>query len=262
MGKKRYMVRTILLFLVIVAIVAILFQVFFRGTGPVEESGGQISLEGAIGRCENYSVSDIISYCTSIYRIDINEDRKYSDVPYQRKNNLTVCENSLFCWTLVDNIPGERCILELCSYYIYTVHLSPEEATLKVFGYYTTDRRDFLTMWDQEEFKDKMLEYERYKSKKKGETGFIFIGSNCASDDIVVNVYRKLGIIIIFQLLNQSIDKYEIGLARYQNSNYRYLYISKSDIKEDKLSSIASLYGDDINKIPDAVPLCALLASP
>jgi len=256
MEQTIFLMFALIVFIIVAVVV---LQMFLRGTGSVEKFGKQVSLQEAVGECQNYASSNIVSYCTAIYEVDINGDNRYSSVQYQRKGNLMVCEKSLFCWTLVDNIPGERCMIELCRYYIYTAHLNPAEATLKVFGYYTTDQQDSLTAGDQEEFKNKMLEYENYKSKKKEEAGFIFIGPNCASDEVVAGVYRGLAN-MIFPLLDQSASNYELGLAKYGNTNYRYLYIGKSAIRRDVQSKIASLYGNDVGRIPNQVPLCALLA--
>jgi len=262
MGRKRSIEQTIFLMfalIVFIIVAVVVLQMFLRGTGSVEKLAKQTSLEGATKECENYASSNIIAYCTAIYEIDLNGDNRYSSVSYQRKGNLMVCEKSLFCWSLVDNIPGERCMLELCRYYIYTAHLSPEEATLKVFGYYTTDQQNSLTIGDREEFKNTMLDFENYKSKKKDETGFIFIDTGCASDEVVAGVYRGLAN-TIFTLLDQNAGSYELGLAKYGNTNYRYLYIGRSAIKRDVVLKIASLYGNDPGRVPNQVPLCALLA--
>jgi len=256
---KRGMEQTIFLMfalIVFIIVAVVVLQMFLRGASSVEKFGQQVSLQEAIQECENYAESNIIAYCTSIFRIDINNDGRYTSVPYQGKGNLMVCENSLFCWSLVDNIPGDRCMVELCKYYIYTAGLSPEEATLKTFGYYTANISETLDMGNVDEFENTMLEFETYKSKRKGEQGYIFIGPNCDKDEVVAGAFRSIGE-RIFPLLNDTYSNYTLGI--FYNGNAGYLYIDKEYIREDILSNIASLYGGNISNVPEAVPLCALL---
>ncbi|RIB35152.1 MAG: hypothetical protein BXU00_03055 [Candidatus Nanoclepta minutus] len=261
MRGKRSIEQTIFLMfalIVFIIVAVVVLQMFLRGTSSVEKFGKQVSLEEAIRSCENYAVSNIIAYCTSIFTVDMNNDGRYSSVAYSRKGNLMVCESSLFCWSLVDNILGDRCMLELCRYYIYSAGLTPEEATLKTFGYYTKggDSR-YLDMDDTEQFKNTVLDFESYKSKREGEKGYIFIGPNCATDEIVNSVLRDIGR-RIFPLLNHTYNSYSFGIL-YDGSK-GYLYINKTYIRDDIQSSIASLYGKDIDRVPEAVPLCAILA--
>jgi len=64
-------------------------------------------------------------------------------------------------------------------------------------------------------------------------------------------------------LLNESHIKenwnnqYNFGIN--YNKSYGYLYINKTYIKDDVLLSIASLYGGDVSKVTEALPLCAIL---
>jgi len=265
MGRKRSMEQTVFLMfalIVFIIVAVVVLQMFLRGTSSVEKFGKQVSLEEAVRTCENYADSNIIAYCTSIFTVDINNDGRYTSVRYPGKANLMVCENSLFCWSLTDRIPGDRCMLELCRYYIYSAGLTPEEATLKTFGYYTSSASKNLLMRDSEEFKNTMIDFENYKSKREGEKGYIFKGPNCATDEVIESVFRDIGR-RIFPLLNESYIRekqnnyYNFGIAYYKN--YGYLYINKTYIREDILSNIASFYEGDRNKIPEAVPLCALL---
>jgi len=254
MEQTVFLMFALIVFIIVAVVV---LQMFLRGTSSVEKFGKQVSLEEAVRTCENYASSNIIAYCTSIFTIDMNNDGRYSSVAYSGKGNLMVCENSLFCWSLVDNILGDRCMVELCRYYIYSAGLTPEEATLKTFGYYTRgDSRD-LDMNDAEQFKNTILNFESYKSKREGEKGYIFIGPNCATDEVVNSVLRDIGR-RIFPLLNQSYSKYYFGILYAGGKGY--LYVNKTYIREDIQSSIASLYGGSVDKVPEAVPLCALLA--
>jgi len=257
MEQTVFLMFALIVFIIVAVVV---LQMFLRGTSSVEKFGRQVSLEEAVRTCENYAESNIIAYCTSIFTVDINNDGRYTSARYPGKANLMVCENSLFCWSLTDRIPGDRCMLELCRYYIYSVRLTPEEATLKTFGYYTTSISKNLLMKDSEEFKNTMLDFEKYKSRREGERGYIFIGPNCATDEVVASVLRDIGR-SIFPLLNDSYNQYNFGIAYYKgNRNYGYLYVNRTYIRDDVLSIIASLYEGDRNKIPEAVPLCALLA--
>jgi len=259
MGKKRGMEQTVFLMfalIVFIIVAVVVLQMFLRGTSSVEKFGKQISLEEAVRTCENYAESNIIAYCTSIFTVDINNDGRYSSVAYSGKGNLMVCENSLFCWSLTDRIPGERCMLELCRYYIYGAGLTPEEATLKTFGYYTKGDSRYLDRDDTEQFKNAMRDFENYKSRRELERGYIFIGPNCATDEVVISVFRDIGR-RIFPLLNRSYSKYFFGI--FYDGNKGYLYVNKTYIREDILSNIASWYGGNKDKIPEAVPLCVLL---
>jgi len=215
---------------------------------------------GLIMYCENllFGKNDIVSFCKQVVELDLNGDGKLSTVQYKQRN---ICEYSIFCWSVLPEYMarGDICAIELCKYYIYTENLSPEEATLKVFGYYNMEKSETLSIGDQEAFKDKMLEFNNYKDIKKEKLGHIFfVPAKCTTDDAVAMAYREIGK-EIFPMLDKNKTSYELGITKYNNSDYGYLYISKSSISENALSKIAALYGDNISKIPDKVPLCALL---
>jgi len=218
---------------------------------------------GFIVYCENllFAKKDIISFCKQAVALDLDGDGKFSTVQYKQQN---ICESSIFCWSILRSIlpvvGGDICAMELCKYYIYTENLSPEEATLKVFGYYNMEKSEILYMGDQETFKDKMLEFNNYKNIKEEELGHIFfIPKKCTTDDAIAMAYKEIGD-KLFSLLDQNKTLYELGIARYNNSSYGYLYINKSSIRKDVLYNISLLYKNDTNSIPDRVPLCALLA--
>jgi len=223
-------------------------------------------LNSFIRDCEDLlAKGDIISYCKQREIIDINEDGNFSTVQYKGHN---ICELSIFCWSVtpydewndIKNVTGDECAVELCKYYIYSKNLSPEEATLKVFGYYNMEKSEILSIGDQETFKDRMLEFNNYKNIKEEELGYIFfISKKCTTDDAIVMAYKEIGN-RVFPLLDQNKIEYKLGIAWYNNSSYGYLYIDKSSIRKDLLYKISLLYKNDTNSIPDRVPLCALLA--
>ncbi|RDD52328.1 hypothetical protein BA065_02240 [Nanoarchaeota archaeon NZ13-N] len=251
-GFPKYIVISVI---AIIGVLLVLWALMGREK-PVGEFGKKISLEEAVEECRNLAISDPFSYCTSIYSIDINNDGKYSSVIYTGKGNTVVCESSLFCYSLVDNIMGDRCIIELCSRYIYEKGMNPEEATLKTFGYYYVKgvNSKSISAFDLEEFKSAIFEFEKMKSRKEGETGYIFIGPNCDGDDVVYLAWMNIGRMILNNAIGSA--TFTLGIHPYENKSYGYLYINYSDLKDGIKSELRNLYGD---KIPEAVPLCAVL---
>lgn len=254
--RKRAIEQTIfIMFALVIFIVVsvVLLQMFLRGTGSVEEFSKKISSQEAIRECENYAISDKVKYCTAIYSIDLNGDKKYTDVPYEGKGNMIVCESSLHCYHLTDYISGNACLLEMCNYYIINNRLTPEEATIKVFGKYVSPLNINIKYTDvlstANELTNQMVLMERYKDIKN--RGIIFLGSNCRQDEILLVSLRQLFVDILNKAFNKSLP--EINLIVDTDG---VLYINSTNLRSDVQAVLASLY---YGSVPNKVPLCAVL---
>lgn len=255
-GGKRGIEQTIfIMFALVIFIVVsvVILQMFLRGTGTVEEFSKRVSYQEAVRECENYAVSDKIKYCTAIYSIDLNNDKKYTDATYEGKGNLIVCESSLRCYHLTDYLSGYDCLMETCSYYIINNKLTPEEATIKVFGKYNSPININVKYSDvfntANELATQVLAIERYKDIKN--KGIIFLGSNCRQDEIMLISFRQMFIDILNKAFNKSLPEVILNA-----DNNGVLYMNITALRSEVVSFIGTLY---YGNVPDKVPLCAIL---
>lgn len=256
MAVRKSIEQTIfIMFALVIFIVVtiVVLQMFLRGAGAVEAFGKRVSLQEAIRECEGYAVADKIKYCTAVYSIDINGDGKLTDVPYEGKGNLIVCESALRCYSLIDSIPGSWCLIEMCTYYIVNNRLTPEEATLKVFGKYETtlsiNEKYINVLSTADAIAKQLLNLDRYKSSKN--KGIVFLGVNCKQDEILLISFRQLFAEILDKAFNKSFTEVNIGV-----DNNGVLYMNVTNLRSDLYGVLGTLY---YGSIPDKIPLCAIL---
>lgn len=254
--EKRSIEQTIFIMfaLVIFIVVAVvILQMFLRSAGSVEAFGKRISSQEAIRECENYAISDKIKYCTSLYSIDLNGDGRLTDIPYEGKGNLIVCESSLRCYSLTDYFSGSWCLTEMCNYYIINNKLTPEEATLKVFGKYETILNINIGYTNVPStanlIASQLIDLDKYKSAKN--RGITFLGLNCRQDEVLSVSYRQLFIEILDKAFNKSLKEVNLGV-----DNNGVIYMNATNLRSDLYGSLNSLY---YGSVPDKIPLCAVL---
>lgn len=254
-GKRGIEQTVFIMFALVIFIVVavVILQMFLRGAGSVEAFGKRISSQEAIRECENYAVSDKIKYCTSLYSIDLDGDGRLTDIPYEGKGNLIICESSLRCYSLTDYFSGSWCLAEMCNYYIINNKLTPEEATLKVFGKYETTTNINVGYTNVPStasiLANQLINFDRYKSAKN--KGIIFLGLNCRQDEILTTSFRQLFTEILDKAFNKSLREVNWGI-----DNNGVVYMNLTNLRNDLHGALNSLY---YGSIPDKVPLCAVL---
>lgn len=251
---KRGIEQTIFLMFALIVFVIVAFiviQLFLRGAGSVEKVGKAVTLENAIQQC-SASTNDMVRYCTSVFSIDLNGDNQIGGVQRNPKNGLATCETAVFCYSLIDSPTGYECAKELCKYYIDTKKLTPEEATIKVFGKYKLSSGEtFEIGTNSDDIKNTLGYIDRYKDKK--EPGILFVGENCQPDEVFTSTWRTL----IDSLLKEAyINKRTVV---FNISRDGVIYVGVDGLKDRILSDIYFLD----SKYMDAreVPLCAVLRS-
>lgn len=257
---KRGIEQTIFIMfalIVFLVITIIAIQMFLRGTEQAQKIGQFVDLETAKKQCEAAApASPPLEYCKSVFSIDINKDGKVGGEVENPKTGLRTCETSVFCYSILDRPSGATCTIELCKYFIDTKMLTPEEATVKVFGRYKSGDIDLTE--DAEDLADIIENIARYeKEKDKGEVGILFVGDGCYADEVYTTTWRG----ILSKIMEQAVDtdycEDYSDLELIISSDYNTLAISSDCIRQQIIDRIAPLYPD--REVPNYIPLCAVL---